>query len=131
VSASGPPYAVAPARFRFPALAALAGRAPLGGPREVALAALMAARLAAGSLDPDPLAPSARARRAAGARRWFAALALPAAARAPFARLVDASAGDSRAALAVALDGTAAAAAPHLDEPAAAELRELVAAPAG
>jgi len=43
---AAPPYALAPTSFRFPALAALAGRAPLGGQREVVLAAYVVARLA-------------------------------------------------------------------------------------
>jgi hypothetical protein len=41
-----PPYALEPLSFRFAALAALAGRAPIGGQREVALATYVVARLA-------------------------------------------------------------------------------------
>ena len=40
-----PPYALTPTTFRFRALAALAGRAPLGGGRETALASYVVARL--------------------------------------------------------------------------------------
>src|SRR5690349_12491010 len=43
---TAPPYALSSPAFRFRALAVLAGRAPLGGQREVALATYLAARLA-------------------------------------------------------------------------------------
>lgn len=123
-----PPYALPTHAFRFPALAALAGRAQLGGEREVALACLMAARLAAGALPDAALGHAGRAARAAGARAWFAAMTLPAAVRVPCARLVDASAGEDRGALARALDGVTAVTAPHLDPGALSELTELAAA---
>ena len=55
------PYALEPLRFPFPALAALAGRLPLGGGREVALAALMTARLAQGVSSGDALHPAGAA----------------------------------------------------------------------
>jgi hypothetical protein len=63
---------LAPTPFRFPALASLAGRAPLGGDREVALATYLAARLAHDALatadSPSPFAPSARSARRVGWR---------------------------------------------------------------
>jgi hypothetical protein len=86
-----PPYALATPRFRFRALAALVGRSPLGGEREVALATLLAARLVVGTMPPTPLPQSVRITRANGARAWFAALALPAALRQTLTRLLDAT----------------------------------------
>ena len=46
------PYSLESLAFPFPALAALAGRLPLGGGREVALAAMLVARLAHGLHGP-------------------------------------------------------------------------------
>ena len=120
-----PPYALATPRFRFRALAALVGRSPLGGEREVALAALLAARLVLGALPPQPLPQGVRAARANGARAWLAALAVPAPLRQALARLVDATAGIDRASLEPALQAVIDASSPQLDPPAIAELREI------
>jgi hypothetical protein len=89
------------------------------------LAALMAARLAAGQTGPHPLPLSLRISRAATARSWLASLALPATLRAPFARVVDASAGESRAAVAAALATVIEVTGPHLDHPAQVDLRSI------
>jgi hypothetical protein len=122
-----PPYALAVPEFRFRGLAALAGRAPLGGEREVALAVLMAARLAAGMLAPwpPPLPTAVRAKRATAARAWFASLTLQPALRMAILRVVDASAAEDPTALAGALRVLTTAAAPYLDTRAAGELRAL------
>lgn len=90
------PYALTPLHFPFPALAALAGRLPLGGGREVALAALQVARMtldAQGTADAPPLGAAEREVRAAAARVWLASLALPAPVRTAFIRCAEASAG--------------------------------------
>src|SRR5204863_7354540 len=47
-----PPYALSAPVFKFRHLATLAGRAPIGGAREVALACFVAARLASDCRDP-------------------------------------------------------------------------------
>jgi len=120
-----PPWALPPAHFPFPSLAALAGRLPLGGGREVALAVLTVARLAVGLLPPDELAADERQARAQGARVWLASLALPAALRVPLARSIDASAVGA-APMATALRGLASAASSHLDGGAALEVDRLV-----
>lgn len=93
-----PPYSLRNIAFPFPALAALAGRLPLGGGREIALAALTAARLASGMLQPDALLASDRTVRAAAARTWLASLALPTALRAPLTRCYEATASTPLAA---------------------------------
>jgi hypothetical protein len=122
---SVPPYSVGPIVFPFRALAAYAGRAPLGRGREVALACLMAARLSS-PLPGAPLPAPVRAARAAGASRWFSSLALPTPLRAPLTRVASASAGDSAGDLASALGAVIAAARKHLDEPSLAELDGIV-----
>jgi hypothetical protein len=121
-----PPYALSAPPFRFPALAALAGRGQIGGDREVALAAFITARLVVGVLPPNPLPAPARATRAASARHWLASCALPAAMRAPFARAIDATGGTDRAALATALRVAIDAAAAALDAPSKNELEGVL-----
>jgi len=121
-----PPYALASPRFRFRALAALVGRSPLGGEREVALATLLAARLVAGALPPSPLPQQVRIVRANGARAWFAALAVPPSFRQSLTRLMDATTSVDRDGLEAALQALIDASASHLDPPALTELREII-----
>ena len=121
-----PPYALATPRFRFRALAAFAGRSPLGGEREVALATLLAARLVVGALPPQPLPQGVRATRANGARAWLASLALPAALRQTFARLVDATTEVDRELLEPALRAVIDVTSPQLDPGALAELHDIL-----
>ena len=121
-----PPYALAAPQFRFRALAALAGRSPLGGERETALATLMAARLVVGALPPQPLPQGVRITRANGARVWLAALALPAPLRQSLARLVDATTSVDREGLEVALRSVIEVGTPQLDALAIAELRDVL-----
>ncbi|HVT38077.1 MAG TPA: hypothetical protein VHE78_03470, partial [Gemmatimonadaceae bacterium] len=83
-----PPYALATPVFPFRALALLAGRSPLGGPRETALATLIAARLAAAAAPPASLSGAIRAARAEAARAWITSVTLPAPERAALLRLV-------------------------------------------
>ena len=120
-----PRYTVPPIVFPFRALAACAGRAPLGRGREVALACLMAARLSSPGLG-SSLPAAVRSARAAGASRWFASLALPTTLRAPLVRVATASARESASELGDALTGVIAAARRHLDEPSIAELEGVV-----
>ena len=82
-----PPYTLTSPVFAFRSLSMLAARAALGGPRETALATLIAARLAAGAA---PL----RAARADAARIWLTSVALPAPVRTAIARLVEATSGN-------------------------------------
>ncbi len=112
--------------FRFPALATLAGRRPLGGDREVALAAFVCAHLVAGAASPVALGAEVRARRAAGARAWLAACTLPAPARAAFARVIDAAAQDDPATLRSALRGVLDVVGRTLDGPARSEVEALI-----
>ena len=125
---TAPPFSLAAPTFRFRALVSLAGRAPLGGEREMALASLMAARLADGVALAAPLSLPARASRAAGARLWCSTLTLPAAARIPLARVVDASEAGERGQMAATLASFAAIAGSLLDAASRSELADLVAA---
>jgi hypothetical protein len=127
VIAAVPPFSLDAPAFRFRALAALAGRAPLGGEREMALATLMAVRLAEGMLPGAALSAMARQSRAAGARVWLSAMTLPAASRIPLARVVEASEGESRGAAAEALAAYAGIANPMLDPGSRAEITDLLA----
>lgn len=120
-----PPYALRASVFRFPALAALTGRRPLGGERELALATFVCAHLAAGALPGESFSADTRVRRAAGARAWLAAIALPAPARASFLRLIETSGHDDLAATRQALRGVVDAASRVLDAPAKRELERL------
>jgi hypothetical protein len=131
VIGAAPPFSLDAPAFRFRAIAQLAGRAPLGGEREMALAALMAVRLAEGTLPPCPLSAVARRTRGVGARVWLSTLTLPAAARIPLARLVEATEGAHRAVVAEALTSFAEIARPMLDPASRAEIAELVAGLSG
>jgi len=128
VIASNPPYALRPLAFRFAALATLAGRAPIGGQREVALAAYVAARLVDDATAGRELPPPIRIERAATARNWLSSLTpLPPSVRTPLARLVDSTAGDA-AGMKAALQGVITVTAPYLDAAARSELDSLAAA---
>jgi hypothetical protein len=119
-----PPYGLSTPTFRFRALAALAGRAALGGPREVALGVYLAARLVQDALSEQSVFNTTRSPRAAGARAWLATLALPAHVRAALVRLIDASLEDGigmRAALAGVIGSTST----YLDVAARLELERL------
>ena len=118
------PFSLEPLAFPFPALAALAGRLPLGGGREVALASLLMARLAWGVSGSEPMSVADRVSRAASAKVWLASLALPAPTRVPFARCVEATAGSSLQ-VAGALRSVIAATGSHLDGPSIQELEKL------
>lgn len=118
------PYALSPPTFRFPALAALAGRAPLGGRREVALAAYLAARLADDALPERGLSRSTRAERAGHAKAWLSTLALPATIRPAIAHLLEASAGESTA-VAPAIRNVMTVTSDFLDPPVRRELDKL------
>ena len=120
-----PPYAIAPAPFRFRALAIHAGRAPLGGPREATLACYVVARLATALLPGGELPAEDRATRACAARTWLASLALPTPLRAPLTKVVDLTKGNDAHFTGAALVTVAEAAASYLDGPALAELRAV------
>lgn len=119
-----PPYAVPPTEFRFPALAALAGRAQLGGDREVALALYLTARLVHDTAGAAGLSDSARVDRAATAKTWISNFALPAAIKPAIVHLIESTAGNS-ATLADELRALVASARSYLDIQSQTELDRL------
>lgn len=88
---SAPPYSLEPVLFAVPALADCAQSATLGSDREMALAAVMIARLMLAALPPAQLPQPERAMRADRARTWLSALTMPQPARMALLRAVDAS----------------------------------------
>jgi hypothetical protein len=123
-----PPYALSAPVFKFRFLAALAGRAPIGGAREVALACFVAARLASDCCDPTlDLDEPQRAARCAGAKGWLGTIAIPSPVRTPVAKLAEASATASAAALAPLVRSLAHAAESFLDAASRSELDVLAA----
>ena len=123
-----PPFAVSVPAFRFKALALVAGRAPLGGARETALAVLVGARLAAGMLSAVALAADVRAARADAARNWLASIAVPPVTKVVVSRLIDATTRDDVGAAATAVAKVTEVTAPYLDRAAHSELDRLAAA---
>lgn len=124
MSGSQPPYALAAPSFRFRALAALAGRAAIGGSREVVLATYLVARLAHDCLPARALPATVRGARSTAARAWMSSLALPGPVRTSLTRLAEAS-GDDVAAVAVALRGVIHATESYLDTGSRSELERL------
>jgi hypothetical protein len=122
-----PPYTLTAPAFAFRALTSLAARAALGGPRETALATLIAARLAAGAAPPISLAPPLRAARADAARAWLSSVALPAPVRAAIGKLVDSSAGNDDRLILSSLAKVTDVTAPLLTRGARSELDRLAA----
>ena len=123
-----PPYALSAPVFRFRHLATLAGRAPIGGAREVALACFVAARLVHDCCDPLlDLDDELRAARCSGAKAWLGTIAIPAPVRTPVAKLAEASASGSADAMAPLVSALANAAESFLDSAARAELDALAA----
>lgn len=120
------PYAVTPVVFAFRSIVQRAARLAIGGEREVALAALMAARIAKASTTNGSLTRSQREQRAAASRVWFSTVALPAKARLATQHVVDASLRDDVAALVTSLEELIDVTAPVLDRASSAELRALI-----
>lgn len=120
-----PPFALSQAGFRFRALASHAGRASLGGDREVAFACFATARLASAMLPPFALSPSDSAARLAAAKNWLASLAVPGAVRTTLGSVVDAITDGNRRAVAAGLVSLSEVASAQLDAASAAEIRDL------
>lgn len=123
-----PPFALSAPAFRLKALALMAGRAPLGGGRETALAVLVGARLAAGMLGAAALAADVRGARADAARNWLASIAVPPVTKVAVSRLIDATVRDDSGAAAAAIAKVAEVTAPYLDRAAQSELERLATA---
>jgi uncharacterized iron-regulated protein len=118
------PYALDTPGFAFAAIATFAARAPLGGPREIALAAFVTARIADDVCADRRLPDTDRHSRAASARRWLATLAIAEPIRRAFVDLASATEADAQttaAALRRVIDVTASV----LDVPSRSDLERL------
>ncbi|CAN5172474.1 hypothetical protein BH09GEM1_BH09GEM1_38100 [soil metagenome] len=120
-----PPFALAPPVFRFRHLAALAGRAPIGGAREVALACFVVARLAAERVGAGHDDQQPRTARSLAAKAWLGTLALPNPVRGSATRCAELGADGDRAALIRELQGLVVAASGYLDGHSRTELDAL------
>jgi hypothetical protein len=119
-----PPYAVPTTSFRFAALATLAGKAPLGGRREVALAVYLSARLADDTLPERGVSTETRVARATHARSWLSSMAVPAPVRPVLVKLIDTT-GAGGTATAQAIVAVISATGTYLDDGARLELERL------
>lgn len=119
------PYALEPVAFPFPALAALAGRSPMGGPREIALACLLVGRLVHDAHARRALSVELRKSRAQGARTWLGSATISAPLRTALTRLAEATVDGDRGALQASLDSVTAITANQLDPAARLELSRL------
>ena len=120
-----PPFAIAPPVFRFRHLASLAGRAPIGGAREVALASFVVARLVAECIDGTDDNRTQRAARSIAAKGWLGTLALPQPVRGAAGRCADLSVDGERGPLARDLRDLMVAASGYLDARSRNELEAL------
>lgn len=119
------PYALEPAAFPFPALAAMAGRAPLGGPRELALACFLVARIVGAAARDDALSSEQQQARVRAARSWLGSAALPTPMRSALTKLLESTGSGSREAVKSALESVMAVTANQLDSGARLELGRL------
>jgi len=122
-----PPYALDAPTFRFKALASHAGRASLGGDREIALACFAVARLAAGMLPPFLLAAADGAARVANTKQWISSITLSPGIRGASTGVADAVAGGDRRSVVQAVSMLVEACVRNLDQASIAELHELMA----
>lgn len=104
----------------------MAGRAPLGGPREIALACLLVGRIVVDAMSTNGMLSIEQKRhRAQGARHWLGSVAIPTQVRAALSRLADATCQDDRSAMRAALDSVMSVTAGQLDSTARLELGRL------
>ena len=122
-----PRFALATPRFPFRALAACAGRASLGGDREIAMACLVGGRLAAGMLPPYNIAAADLKARSTAAKHWLASLSLPAPVRSGFMHVADAVGAGNRRNVADALTQLVSVAQRSIDEASSSELAAVAA----
>jgi len=104
----------------------MAGRASLGGPREIALACFLVGRIVSEATSPGaPLSQEQKNARTQGAKHWLGAAAIPTPVRAALSRLAECSAAEDRRAIKAALDSVMTVTASHLDSAARLELGRL------
>jgi len=106
----------------------MAGRAPLGGPRETALACFLVARIVADraseTLDAS-LSADQWVARGNGVKHWLGSATIPLALRNALSRLNDGTVGEDRNAMKSGMDAVIAVTANQLDSGARLELGRL------
>ena len=118
------PYSLEPNAFPLPALAALAGRASLGGQRETALACFLVGRLIASAAA--PAADSERGReRLQGVKHWLGSAALAPNLRQALAKAAECASDGDKAGVKSAIDSVMTVTANQLDPAARLELARL------
>jgi hypothetical protein len=103
----------------------MAGHAPLGGPREIALGCFLVARIAADVASGSLLSDEQRQGRAQGAKHWLGTAAVPPTVRTALIRLAEASVQGDREAMKEALDSVMTVTANQLDSGPRLELGRL------
>ncbi|MGH7603385.1 MAG: hypothetical protein ACRENK_05215 [Gemmatimonadaceae bacterium] len=121
-----PRFALAVPEFRFRSVAALAGRASLGGDRETLLACLQLGRLCAGILPPYSLSRDLTVERTEQTRQWLSAIAVPSGIRSTAFGIFGGLTGHDRTRCALAFEDLVKAAAGQLDEASRMELNGLI-----
>ncbi len=125
-AAARAPFALRPVAFPLPALAATAARAPLGGPREIALSCLLVGRLVIDAREASaPLTADQRRARAQDAKHWLASATLPAPVRVALVRLAESTGTDQAGVITSAMDSVTTVTANHLDVAARSEWARL------
>jgi hypothetical protein len=121
-----PRFALTTPVFRLRALAALSGRASLGGDRETLLACLQLGRLCAGILAPYEMNREQLHERTENTKQWLSALAVPTAIRTAASSIFGALNSFDRTRSAEAFGGLVKAISGQLDEASRAELNALI-----
>lgn len=119
------PYSLEPISFPLPALAALAGRAPLGGQRETALACFVVGRLIASASAAAATASEHGRERLQGVKHWLGSAALATNLRQALAKAAESAAEGDKAGVKSALDSVMTVTANQLDPTARLELARL------
>ena len=118
------PYSLEPNAFPLPALAALAGRAPLGGQREAALACFVVGRLVAGSAAGGAESEGGR-ERLLGVKHWLGSAALTTPLKQALTKAAECTSEGDRSGAKSALDSVMTITANQLDPAARLELARL------
>ena len=119
------PYSLEPNSFPLPALAALAGRAPLGGQRETALACFVVGRLIASASTATASSSEQGRERLLGIKHWLGSAALPANLRQALARAAECASEGDKGGVKSAIDSVMTVTANQLDPAARLELARL------
>ena len=119
------PYSLEPNGFPLPALAALAGRAPLGGQRETALACFVVGRLVASACAAGATGSELGKERVQGVKHWLGAATLPASVKQGLVRVAECASEGDRNGVKTALDSVMTVTANQLDPAARLELARL------